>query len=97
MTVAEWFLSLTYALVASMVVRALMCLKRTVTRMRRHRMFANRRFMRRFHAGHSKNCRTVVTAYLPYSLPLTGPAPHAGRRGRVPAAPAGSSQAKQAA
>lgn len=73
MTVADLLLSLTYALLVAIVVRALVFVARTVARVRRHRMFANRRFMRRHRAGRSRNCRTVVRAYLPYSLPLAGP------------------------
>ena len=97
MTVADLLMSLTNALIIAIVMRTSMFVVRTVARVRRHRTSANRRFMRQYHAGHSRNCRTVVKAYLPYSPPLTGPVSRPGRCGRVPAVPAGSSQTQQAA
>jgi hypothetical protein len=74
-TVAEWLLSLTYALLVSTVAKALLLLIRTVTLMRRHRTFANRRFMRRHRGEQPKHSRTTVKAYLPPLPPLAGPTP----------------------
>lgn len=97
MTVADMLLSLAYALLLFILARALVYLKRTFARVRRHRMFANRRFMRRYRAEQPKNSRTIVKAYLPSLLSPIGPTPRTGRCGRAPAAPAGSSQELHAA